>query len=427
MNSLAEAGIRETLRSPKILISNSGRATGEAHFPFTNANEAINMTNQTPASRGFYKRCIFVALAAVWWSQCSLAVFATPKSGEAAGSSTDSATADTAIAGEAGVVAPGATDTATAEATDSGELGAGPAPVQAAQPGAGGMMSKISEELIRLGIPQPLPFLWDLAVQGGLFMIPIALSSVVVMAYAIERRIALRKGNIIPRGLLVALQKLNQESSGIDPRQAYDVCQKYRSPLGRVLQAAILKVGRPQSELEKAVEDTVAREADQMAENIRPINVAAAISPLIGLLGTVQGMIMAFMVISTSTSTGAAKGQELAQGIYTALVTTFAGLCVAIPAIIIANMLEGRIERLLRGMEDVFNEIVPLFERFEGKWRVTLKSDASGVILKGTSPRPDSAQSSSAGGATKSGGVEKPASPAEMKVARGVVASKEKS
>ncbi len=147
----------------------------------------------------------------------------------------------------------------------------------------------------------------------------------------------------------------------------------------------------------------MAREADQMAQNIRPINVAASISPLIGLLGTVQGMIMAFMVISTSTSTGAAKGQELAQGIYTALVTTFAGLCVAIPAIIIANLLEGRIERLMRGMEDVFNEIVPLFERFEGKWRVTRKSDASGVILRGTTSKTDSATPTIASGTTGSG------------------------
>lgn len=257
----------------------------------------------------------------------------------------------------------------------------------ALSPDAKSFTKNVSDELVRLGIPQPLPFLWDLAVQGGLFMIPIGLCSIVVVAYAIERRIGLRRNLIIPPGLLVALQKLNQQSSGIDPRLAYEVCLKYRSPLSRVLQAAILKVGRPQSELEKAVEDAVSREADQMAQNIRPINVVISISPMLGLLGTVQGMIMAFMVISTSTSTGTAKGQELAQGIYTALITTFAGLCVAIPAIVVANILEGRIERLLRGMEDVFNEIVPLFERFEGKWRVTRKSDASGVLLKGTGPR----------------------------------------
>ncbi len=302
--------------------------------------------------------------------------------------------------------------------------GPGAAVADAASPVAkeSSVASRVSEELTRLGIPQPLPFLWELAVQGGLFMIPIALCSVVVMAYAIERRIGLRKGRIIPRGLLVAMQKLNQDNNGIDPRLAYDVCQKYRSPLSKVLQAAILKVGRPQVEVEKAVEDAVAREADEMAQNIRPINVAASISPLIGLLGTVQGMIMAFMVISASTSTGAAKGQELAQGIYTALVTTFAGLCVAIPAIVIANILEGRIERLLRGMEDVFNEIVPLFERFEGKWRVTLKSDSSGVILKGTTPRPDPAPHKSA--ATEASAA---SSSEERKSARAAAVSKEQS
>lgn len=253
----------------------------------------------------------------------------------------------------------------------------------------GNAASATAKELTRMGVPQPMPFLWDLAVQGGIFMIPIAFCSVVVLAFAIERRLALRKGRNIPRGLLISLQKLNQQNNGIDPRLAYDECQKYRSPLSRVIQAAILKVGRPHAELEKAVEDAVSREADEMAQNIRPINVAASIAPLLGLLGTVQGMIIAFMVISTTASTGAAKGQELAQGIYTALVTTFAGLCVAIPAIIVANMLEGRIERLLRAMEDVFNEIVPLFERFEGKWRVTMKSDATGVVLKGTVPKPE--------------------------------------
>jgi biopolymer transport protein ExbB len=253
--------------------------------------------------------------------------------------------------------------------------------------------SSVPSALTRSGIPQPLPLLWDLALQGGLFMIPIALCSIVVVAFAIERRAGLRKGRIMPRGLLVALQKLNLENNGIDPRLAYDVCQKYRSPMANVIQAAILKVGRPQAELEKAVEDAVSREADDLAHNIRPINVAASIAPLIGLLGTVQGMIMAFMVISTTTATGAAKGQELAQGIYTALVTTFAGLCVAIPGIVIANMLERRIERILRGMEDVFNEIVPLFERFEGKWRVTRKNDASGVVLRGTTPKVESSES----------------------------------
>lgn len=247
--------------------------------------------------------------------------------------------------------------------------------------------SGITDFLQRVGAPEPLPAIWKLGVQGGIFMIPIGICSIVVVAFAIERRMALRKSNIIPRRLLQELQQLNQDANGVDPRLAYDVCRKYKSPLSRIIEAAILKVGRPQAELEKAVEDAVDRESAELSRNLRPINTCISVAPLLGLLGTVQGMILAFMVISTTTATGAAKGQELAQGIYTALVTTFAGLCVAIPAIMIGNSLEGRIEKLLRSMEDVFNEIIPLFERFEGKWRVIRKSDASGVILKGTSNR----------------------------------------
>ncbi len=291
---------------------------------------------------------------------------------------------------------------------------AGPAAVEAPTQNAADQPLDAENELTRMGIPQPMPFLWNLTVQGGVFMIPIALCSVVVVAFAIERRLGLQKSRIIPRGLLVALQKLNQQNNGIDPRLAYDECQKFRSPMGRVIQAAILKVGRPQADLEKAVEDAVSREADEMAKNIRPINVSVSIAPLLGLLGTVQGMILAFMVLSTTAATGQAKGAELAQGIYTALVTTFAGLTVAIPAIVIANMLEGRIERLLRGMEDVFNEILPLFERFEGKWRVMLKSDSSGVILKGTNPKPDSTPTSAPAISDSAVKSRKPTRPVEI-------------
>ncbi|GEM_PF-241711 len=233
-----------------------------------------------------------------------------------------------------------------------------------------------------------MPSAWDLAVQGGLFMIPIGLASVVVIAFALERTIGLRSRRIIPPQLLSELESLDAEGTGIDPRAAYRVCQEHPSPLGGIIRAAVLKIGRPHSEVEKAVEDAVAREASLMMRNMRPINVVASIAPLLGLIGTVQGMIMAFMVTSTTSSTGTGKAQELAQGIYTALVTTFAGLCVAVVAVLISNWLESKIERLLRDMEEIFLEIVPQFERYEGKVRVTRSAsqeagESSGVLLKG--------------------------------------------
>lgn len=232
------------------------------------------------------------------------------------------------------------------------------------------------------------PSLWDLAVNGGLFMIPIGLASIVVVAFALERMLGLRLRRIMPQELLVDLRELNS-ARGIDPREVYGLCQKHPSPLSNALRAAVLKIGRPHAELEKAVEDAVAREAADMTRNFRPINVVATIAPLLGLIGTVQGMILAFMVLSSLDVTGSEKAQKLAHGIYTALVTTFAGLIVAVLAVLIANFLEGRVEKILRAMEELFLDLIPQFERFEGKLRVSrTANDENGdsrILLKGTS------------------------------------------
>ena len=108
--------------------------------------------------------------------------------------------------------------TPLAQAQDAPALEAGPDAAANAPQADIGPAAEIDNELTRMGIPQPLPFLWNLAVQGGVFMIPIALCSVVVVAFAIERRIGLQRGRIIPRGLLVSLQKLNQQNNGIERR-----------------------------------------------------------------------------------------------------------------------------------------------------------------------------------------------------------------
>lgn len=233
----------------------------------------------------------------------------------------------------------------------------------------------------------PMPNLWDLAIQGGWFMIPIAVASVVTITFTLERLVGLRSGRILPRRLIRSLRELMSEAS-LDPRRLWELCEFRPSPLANVLKAAVLKTGRPQAELEKAVEDAVARETDDMTRNLRPINVVASIAPLLGLLGTVQGMIMAFMVTSTTTSTGTAKAQELAHGIYTALVTTFAGLCVAVISVVLANFLEGRIERRLRQLEALFLDLLPQLERYEGRLRITESNSAAepGIQVKSLRP-----------------------------------------
>ena len=219
-----------------------------------------------------------------------------------------------------------------------------------------------------------MPSLWDLAVQGGWFMIPIGIASIVTIAFTFERVVGLRSSRILPTELVRKLRELMSEST-LDPRRLWEVSDEHPSPLANLVKSAVLKAGRPHSEVEKSVEDAVQRETGEMTRNLRPINVVASIAPLLGLLGTVQGMILAFMVTSTTSSTGTAKAQELAHGIYTALVTTFAGLTVAVISVVLANFLEGRIERLLTQMEGIFLDLLPQLERYEGRLRISESTD----------------------------------------------------
>ncbi|HYE98547.1 MAG TPA: MotA/TolQ/ExbB proton channel family protein, partial [Planctomycetota bacterium] len=110
--------------------------------------------------------------------------------------------------------------------------------------------------------------------------------------------------------------------------------------------------------VEKTVQDAAEREAGQMRRSLRPLSAVAQLAPLLGLLGTVYGMITAFQAASAA---GVGKGEQLAAGIYEALVTTAAGLTVAIPALLAHQILSGKIDRLLdlleKELEGVLDEV----------------------------------------------------------------------
>ncbi|MBM4022183.1 MAG: MotA/TolQ/ExbB proton channel family protein [Planctomycetes bacterium] len=210
--------------------------------------------------------------------------------------------------------------------------------------------------------------LWDLFLAGGLLMWPILGMSLIVVTFGIERFIALRRRNFLPAELSRELAEL--EEGRFDPRLAYRLCADHPSVASRVVQSLLEKIGRPLPEMERAVEVAKEREASQLYANIRPISLAVTVTPLLGLLGTVQGMIMAFMK-TASPDAGANRATELAGGIYVALITTFAGLCVAIPAAMLAHYLEGRILKGSRLVDEVVDGVLPHLEKFEGKGRVT--------------------------------------------------------
>jgi biopolymer transport protein ExbB len=210
--------------------------------------------------------------------------------------------------------------------------------------------------------------LWQLFLAGGPLMWPIVAMSLVVVTFGIERLVALRRRAFVPPELARELAAL--EEGRFDPRLAYRLCGDHPSVAARVVRGLLEKTGRPLPELERAVEVEKEREASRLYANIRPISLAVSVTPLLGLLGTVQGMIMAFMK-TASPEAGANRATELAGGIYVALITTFAGLCVAIPAALIAHYLEGRILGGFRRVDAVVDGVLPRLEKYEGRGRVS--------------------------------------------------------
>ena len=212
-----------------------------------------------------------------------------------------------------------------------------------------------------------LKSLWELFLAGGPLMWPITVMSFLVVAFGPERLVALRRSRFVPAALAMKL-RLIADGSPFDPRQVAAWCDADRSVLATVVRAMLGRLGRPLPEVEHAVETTSNREASRLYANIRPISLAVTITPLLGLLGTVQGMIIAFYT-TANLQAGANRAAELASGIYLALITTFAGLCVAIPAAIIAHYLEGRILAGFRRVDDVIAGLLPAIESFEGRGR----------------------------------------------------------
>ena len=214
-----------------------------------------------------------------------------------------------------------------------------------------------------------------MARRGGPLMIPIAAFSVLIVALSVERALALRRRKVLPRELVTAITGRIDQEEGIRPRELYFLCLQFPSALANVVSAGLSRVRRPQAEIEHALDEACQREAQRLGGNVRWLGLSAAVAPMLGLLGTVQGMIMAFYR-TAHMPVGANKAQFLAESIYIALVTTFAGLSVAIPAAILAHLFHGRILKLFQEMEESLGRFVQQLERFQREHPEESEEDA---------------------------------------------------
>jgi biopolymer transport protein ExbB len=183
-------------------------------------------------------------------------------------------------------------------------------------------------------------------------MWPIALFSVAAVAFIVERSIRMRDAELgsAPYGRTI----VDALVAG-GPERALAACDEEPRPLGRILRSGLQRAAAPTPEREKAVEDAGAREVGRLQARLRPLAVIGMLAPLLGFLGTVFGMIQAFLNIAMKDGLG--RPELLAAGISQALVTTAAGLCVAIPAQAAYFWFKARVERFAHRSEDLYLEL----------------------------------------------------------------------
>src|SRR5687768_9376262 len=203
----------------------------------------------------------------------------------------------------------------------------------------------------------PTTTLWQALIAGGPLVIPIVICSFVLMLVVFERLIALRRNRIVPR-LFIERFLLQISEGAVDRNGALLLCEEQPSLMAGVFAAALRKWGKPAVEVEQAVLDEGERAANSMRRFLRVINGVSTVCPLFGLLGTVWGMIESFNEIAGSSAMG--RPELLAGGIGTALMSTAAGLCVAIPALILYLFFVGRVDELVMEIDRQGQELVNL-------------------------------------------------------------------
>ena len=191
--------------------------------------------------------------------------------------------------------------------------------------------------------------MWEFMQKGGPIMWPILLCSVIAFAIVIERLIQLRREQIDTKTFMEQISKLLKRNKIME---AIETCERTKGPIANILKAGILKHDRPRHEIREAIEDASIHEVPRLEKNLPVLATVAHTAPLLGLLGTVTGMVAAFQVIETKASAvNPVNPGDLAGGIWEALLTTVFGLCVAIPAYVAYNYLVSRVDGFVLEME----------------------------------------------------------------------------
>ncbi len=195
--------------------------------------------------------------------------------------------------------------------------------------------------------------LWQFTVRGGYLMIPIVVCGALTLAVIIERLISLRKSEIDAEKFVGEIEEKIKKRK---IRNAIEMCEATPGPVARLVYKALIKSDRPPDVIKETIEDEANQMIPYLEKYLGVLATIATVAPLLGLLGTVTGLIKAFMVIEAKA--GLVNPGDLARGIWEALITTVGGLVVSIPAYLGYNYLVSRVNGIIYDMERATSRIM---------------------------------------------------------------------
>lgn len=213
--------------------------------------------------------------------------------------------------------------------------------------------------------------------QGGPVMWFLLGFSILAVAVMIERALVLRKAKINVNEFLAKLRKALIVNKSI--RDAIKICEQYKGPLAAIMKAGLLKYGEPKEDIEKTIETAALHEMGRLERRLVVLSSVANVAPLLGFFGTVSGMIQSFEALAEQ---GLSNPAAVASGISEALVTTAAGLLVAIPTQLAYNFFMNSINKSVRDIETSTNMLLETFSEMERKGISPEQASAGAVPAK---------------------------------------------
>lgn len=197
----------------------------------------------------------------------------------------------------------------------------------------------------------------ELAVNGGFMMIPIVLCSFIAVYVFVERILTINKANQNPDAFIGRIREMVLKG---DINGARLLCSQFNSPIARMIEKGVSRIGSPLKNIEASIENVGKIELFKLEKNLSLLATVSGAAPMMGFLGTVIGMVQAFIAIAQEE--GSVSPKLLSSGIYTAMITTVAGLMVGIIAYLAYNYLVTRVSKVVHQMEYSSIEFIDLLQ-----------------------------------------------------------------